>query len=162
MQCQKCGNEIPIDSEFCQKCGTKVEHETRKKSKYKNIAIISSLIAILSIVASVGLFIYENEIIQSKDDELEELKESYNNLDEKYTSKTKELDTLQTKYDEMKDVNWDVYSKAAALDNYIVFVGTDEYYYHKYECSHLDMTEFWAFNKEAVIGRYYPCPYCID
>lgn len=161
MNCPSCGSKIPGDSEYCQKCGTKIENK-KEQNISKILVVIASVITVLSIITCICIYIIENKELTTKQNELDILQDGYNKLDQKYTSKCKDYDNLESKYDELKTENLELYNKANVLDNYIVFVGSDEYYYHKYDCSHLNMSEFWAFNEDAVIGRYYPCPYCIN
>ena len=56
MKCNKCGNEIPIESEFCSYCGNKVEKEEKKtiKLSLKKIIIIE-IIVILGIAVVAGI-----------------------------------------------------------------------------------------------------------
>lgn len=54
MYCRKCGNEIQIDSKFCQKCGTPVKQTTGDKGYKKYVSIskpVKILIAVMLIVA---------------------------------------------------------------------------------------------------------------
>lgn len=52
--------------------------------------------------------------------------------------------------------------KSTFLDDYIVIVSAkNENLYHKYGCSELDLSEFWAYNTElAQSYGYTPCPKC--
>ena len=56
LKCNKCGNEIPIESEFCSYCGNKVEKEEKKtiKLSLKKIIIIE-IIVILGIAVVAGI-----------------------------------------------------------------------------------------------------------
>lgn len=52
MKCNKCGNEILDENDFCPKCGIKIKKEKNlKKNCRKNIIIISFIIIILIIIA---------------------------------------------------------------------------------------------------------------
>lgn len=54
--------------------------------------------------------------------------------------------------------------KANALDWYVVFVGHDNKYYHKYDCSRLILGGgFYVFNSETADAEgFIPCPYCCE
>lgn len=58
MKCNKCGNEIPIESEFCSYCGNKVEKEEKKTIKLSlKQVIIMEIIVILGIAIVAGICI---------------------------------------------------------------------------------------------------------
>lgn len=147
MYCQKCGNEIPDNSVFCDVCGERVSlkagvqqtvQKDVEKTKRNKSTIILSIFLILSLIGCgvLGYIVAEqssmiasrNRIIQNYQDQLDDYR-----------------------------------PKAYFLDNYVVIVGNNgTKTYHKYGCLLLDTTNgYWAFNSEAARGNgYNPCPAC--
>ena len=144
MICNRCRNNIPDDSEFCQYCGQKikviimekVETQTEWMGKYKklmndtdvikrkrNTAII--ILSILLAVSIIAILLLSNSI------------------------------------SDLKEANND---KIFLMNEWIVFIendGTD--LYHRYECDRFVGNDCWAHNVEYAeyIGKS-PCPLCID
>lgn len=164
MYCSYCGNQIPNDSSFCQKCGHSLE-VPQKKGNAKWIVMIC-VIAFVGITSIVGLLLYMNGLITEKNELIarnESLNRNYRDEIDQYNQLKADYNTLKRQHDEFVDnsVEWAV--KATILDSYVVFVGADERYYHKYGCEYLDMSSFWAFNEDAARSkRYKACPHCID
>ncbi len=178
MKCLKCDNNIPDDSVFCPRCGGDLKSAVFSEIMEKNnnkpiITIILGIVAVVFIVLSTVLFIDDirlrgkqdniiadntntiqelNDIISNKTVELSEATDEAKRWEKSYYSIRNTLDTTDNNNAKMK----------IALD-YVVFIGVDDYYYHKWDCEWLDMSEFYAFNTEYAISEgYTPCPHCID
>ena len=87
---------------------------------------------------------------------IEELEADLEQLQAKLESRDSEISDLKSEKSEMQD-RLDFY------DNNIKIVEDDTgKTYHKYGCEHLDMSYYWAHNKEWVEGdsQFTKCPYC--
>lgn len=147
MYCQKCGNEIPDNSIFCDVCGERVslqpgtqqttQKNVKKKERNKS-TIILSVFLILSLIGC-GVLGYivgqQASIIVSHESVINDYQD------------------------------WlDVYlPKAIFLDNYVVIVGDNgSKYYHKYECGLWRSCESILIYNEETAGQdgYKPCSIC--
>lgn len=142
MYCQKCGNEIPDNSVFCDVCGEKVSSpqetpKSRKKKRSSAVIVLSVLLAVaLTGCGVLGYIVAEQSSIIA----------SRNRL-------------IQNYQDQLDDYRL----KANFLDNNVVIVGgTSTKTYHKYRCVLLDTTNgYLAFNPEnAKANGYKPCSIC--
>lgn len=142
MYCQKCGNEIPDNSVFCDVCGEKVfsQQETPKSPKKKRSNAVIVLSAFLAVaLTGCGVLGY---------------------IVAKQTSEIASRDMTIHNYQDRLD---DYRPKANFLDYYVVIVGNNgTKTYHKYGCVLLDTTNgYWAFNPEAARDNgYKPCSIC--
>ena len=60
MKCNKCGNEIKEEEQFCGKCGNKI-NPTNNSGKLKNkSSLLVLLIVIIFVVIVIGVMIYNN------------------------------------------------------------------------------------------------------
>ena len=149
MFCQKCGNEIPDNSVFCDVCGEKVSphQETPKspKKKRSNAVIVLSVFLVVALagcgvlgyiaIRKANLVAFKSEVIKNKNNSMD----YYEN----------EVDLLR--------------ERAEFLDNYVVIVGDNgSKYYHKYECGLWRSGEsIGIYNEEAARqDGYKPCSIC--
>ena len=149
MYCQKCGNEIPDNSVFCDVCGEKVffQQETPKSHKKKRCSAVIVLSVLLAValagcgvlgyiaIRQANLVAFKSEVIKNKNNSID----YYEN----------EMDLLR--------------ERAEFLDNYVVIVGDNgSKYYHKYECGLWRACEsIWIYNEEAARqDGYKPCSIC--
>lgn len=125
MKCNKCGNEIPIESEFCSYCGNKVEKEEKKtiKLSLKQVIIIEIIVILgIAIVAGICISIWtkpqigtsnitQNNNATSKIKTYELNKIGYykneNILEEKYNNN---LDLIYCKYNSGNEIKEDTYN----------------------------------------------------
>ena len=136
MNCPHCDQEIPNKSEFCIFCGEKLP----QKKKARTTIILSILLAFSLIVAGgelVYILIREGQVSQLID-----------NYDHNLAIRKERINELE--------------KKAYFLDNNIAIVPNDgTRLYHKYGCSNLDLSSFWAYNNNIAIEiGYEPCPQC--
>ena len=147
MYCQKCGNEIPDNSVFCDVCGERVslqvgtqqtvQNDVKKKKRNKSTIILSVFLCLSLIGCGVLGYIVaaQSSIIASR-----------NRI-------------IQNYQDQLDDYR----PKANFLDSYVVIVGNNgTKTYHKYGCVLLDTTNgYLAFNPEnAKANGYKPCSIC--
>ncbi len=182
MKCLNCGNTIPDDSVFCPRCGSdtrlvKSSDAGRVEEKKKShITIVLGVLSVILIITTVFLVVDDIEMHKTKDDyvaeneelnqRIQELNDEVNNQTEELLEANEQIEKLQKQYSSIRntlDTTDRLKSKLSRALSYVVFVGPDDYYYHKWDCDRLDMSEFYAFNTEYAIGEgYVPCPHCIE
>ncbi len=147
MFCQKCGNEIPDNSVFCDVCGERVslqvgtqqtvQKDVKKKKRNKSTIILSVFLCLSLIGCGVlGYIVAEQSSI--------------------IASRNRIIQNYQDQLDDYRP-------KANFLDNYVVIVGDNgSKYYHKYECGLWRSCEsIWIYNEEAARqDGYKPCSIC--
>lgn len=147
MYCQKCGNEIPDNSVFCDVCGERVslqvgtqqtvQKDVEKKKRNKSTIILSVFLCLSLIGCGVLGYIVADQA--------------------SFITSRKQI--IQNYRDELDKC----IPKAEFLDNKVVIVGgTSTKTYHKYGCVLLDTTNgYLAFNPEnAKANGYKPCSIC--
>lgn len=154
MYCQKCGNEIPDNSVFCDVCGERVslqvgiqqtvQKDAKKKKRNKSTIILSVFLCLSLIgcgvlgyiaIRKANLVAFKSEVIKNKNNSID----YYEN----------EVDLLR--------------ERAEFLDNYVVIVGDNgSKYYHKYECGlWRSCDSILVYNEEAARqDGYKPCSIC--
>lgn len=190
MNCQNCGQNIPDDSNFCPFCANRAgfhqdqdefeelstntekvldpfNYKLKPKHRHKNLLpIILLCIAILGLLISNGYTYnkmnqFESEVSE-RDKRISSLKSDYTKLQNTVTSQNQKIEEYEEKIDDIWDESIPYFEKAYFMDEHIVIVGDDgSGLYHKYDCSELDLSYFWAFNTEAAIAQgYRKCTKC--
>lgn len=190
MICKNCGQNIPDDSNFCPFCANRsdfhqdqdeikeqssnteknldpINDKFKPKHRHKNILpIILLCIAILGLLISNGYTYnkmnqFESEVSE-RDKRISSLKSDYAKLQNTVTRQSETIAENEDLIEEILDESLTYYEKADFMDEHIVIVGDDgSGLYHKFDCSDLDLTYFWAFNTEAAISQgYRKCRKC--
>ena len=126
-----------------------------KERLWKWAFIVSSII----ILVVIGVSITNGVILSGKNGDLQLQVEDYQSQIEELK---RENDNIKSNYSSLQSRVTAYREQVLFMDRYIVIVGTDKYYYHKYGCSHCNSSSFLAFNTEnAKSMGYHPCPYCM-
>lgn len=162
--CNQCHKTFSDSEAFCDTCGAPLSYDGRSvnengnkegtvKKKPKTAMIAISVLAVVSVVLSIMLYNqYSNRMyLRRLTTQLE------NKVDEYENEKIPELENEVKLYKERMD------TQANKLDfylKYIVLVGEDRIYYHKYGCE--DFTGgFSGYNiSQAQDLGYSACPKC--
>lgn len=147
MNCLKCGQLIPDDSDFCQYCGSRIT--TGKIAlQYDDLEEEGSEESIAS---------------TSEQDHVFSPQETAISLQEaKISMQEREKEELENAADEAIRQLHTCIAKLRFYDKNVVIVPDDgKLLYHKYGCEELDLSSFWIYNtKLAEANSYKPCDYC--
>ena len=106
-----------------------------------------------------------NKEKDSVSEEKSALEKKVKDLNKKVEELNKKNSDLEDQVADYKKKNEELSPKAKFLDDHIVIVNGDFWgkTYHKFGCSDLDTSSFWAYNIEQVDGKfgYEKCPKCI-
>lgn len=148
--CPKCGNGIDPASKVCTGCG---------KQYFKGVPwkTLGAVVAIVLLVASIGLNAYMYSDYTKAQETIAELTKKNDNL-------TDNIADLKKENEQYYDYWVDTFDKMDVFDSWIVFIENDgTNLYHKYDCSRFLFEDSWAHNIEyAEYIGYSPCPRCFD
>lgn len=191
MICNNCRQIIPIDSNYCPFCSQQItqltydlndrpteslydieqNHKnnrnvtTGKLIKGKHTIFFLAAICIVLLIGNLYIFfayssmkeeiVALNNIIHDKEVYISSLKT-------KISSHEKTIDLKDSEIGFLEEENYELIEKAEFMDDHIVFVSDDgNSLYHKFDCSRMDFSRFWAYNTEAAISKgYRPCGRC--
>lgn len=103
--------------------------------------------------------------LDTQKQELELLTQENTQLVEAVQTLEENMADLETEHQEMEETLKTTQTKANFMDQYVVFVNNEEdaEYYHSYDCSQFNKSNFFAYNTKLAESRgYSPCPYCKD
>lgn len=151
--CHKCGKAIDNKSKKCSGCG-------KQYFRWKYLLIALLIIAPFIVLSSTSVYYYSE----------------YKNYQEKYTQALSDNDELKLALeqkeielidssDELEDQKEQIFSMLDDINFYHEYIAIcpddDTKTYHKYGCARLDISSFWAYNKElAEQYGYEPCTLC--
>ena len=108
--------------------------------------------------------------LENTKDQMQSLSDSVADLTQQLEDANTELETAKSQQQALQDANNTLTQENAAYedkvgfyDTYVVFVmlGSENKYYHKYDCKNFDKRNFVAYStKLAEANGYSPCPIC--
>ena len=108
--------------------------------------------------------------LETAKEQLQTLSDSVTDLTQQLEDANTELETAKSQQQSLQDANDSLTQENAAYadkigfyDTYVVFVmlGSENKYYHKYDCKNFDKRNFVAYStKLAEANGYSPCPIC--
>lgn len=148
--CPKCGKGIDPVSKVCTGCGK----QYFKGVPWKTLGVV---VAIVLLVASIGLNAYMYSDYAKAQETIVELTKKNNDL-------KSDVADLKKENEQYYDYWVDTFDKMDVFDSWIVFIENDgTNLYHKYDCSRFLFEDSWAHNIEyAEYIGYSPCPRCCD
>ena len=110
----------------------------------------------------------KNGQLSELNEQVTELTNQNNEYQEKIDRNAKTITRLANQVSDLKKelqskttIDWSERFELNFYHNYAVIVGTDDYYYHEYNCDRLDTSSFYIFNIENARSQgYHPCPAC--
>ena len=141
----------------------------RLRRKVLLIAVVSLCGTLL--ISSVLLIVFnmkKNGQLSELNEQVTELTNQNNEYQEKIDRNAKTITRLANQVSDLKKelqskttIDWSERFELNFYHNYAVIVGTDDYYYHEYNCDRLDTSSFYIFNIENARSQgYHPCPAC--
>ena len=141
--CKMCGGLIDSKTKKCTSCGK----QFFKFPKLSKAIIIPALICLALVTLNVFSYVMlanSHSTITKQNQEITELK--------------KDVDKYK---EEAKKYFNDYFAKAFFMDSYIVIIGDSNNRYHKFGCSDLDTSNFYAYNVDnAKAQGYRACSKC--
>lgn len=189
MKCKICSKEIPDDSEFCQFCGNKIpviptaemnQKQLKALKKWKTLSFLFLTLFVVSTGAAgfLGYCYYQeqnataecekrldeekrNHASEANSEETEALREENNRLVKANRSLKSCIEEKEESIENWRSKYYSISGCAEFMKEYVVIVGADEYYYHKYGCRYLNESTFYVYNVDnAIANGYVPCSHC--
>lgn len=164
VKCNKCGNEIPQESEFCPYCGSRIQSSAGShQSDSKGLKIGLCILSVICIALG-GLVVYEIQQVNAAKEQVEEKERTIDYLRYEISQKENVNDNYYQQISELKTKISKMSPAYNFYSNYACIVPSNNNvlkYYHTYDCSDCDKSSFRIFNTEAAkVAGYYPCPKC--
>lgn len=157
--CKRCGGEIDSNTETCISCG-------KKKSNNAGVIVTGALSIICVLLIGLNVFQFvqgstiKDELITAKTT-IAEQEEKIATQKQTIAEKRAKISELERDIGNLEWTQWISKSKVNFLDEHIVIVGDSNNTYHKYGCSDLDLSYFYAFNVENARAQgYKACSKC--
>lgn len=160
--CKRCGSQIDPETKKCTGCGKQYPYFSEKLFWRVFTPVICIVLAIVIILQYnnnqlwINAYNDQQDRITKQAQKIEDQEDTISIYESDINDKLSKISALEQGNEELRD-------KTNFMDYYIVIVGADEKYYHKYGCPRLNKSTFLAFNIDAAKGEgYKPCPYCCE